>query len=67
MLAGGKRSTRLSFFIAGFGLACWAPLIPFAQSRINADGRYIRNVFYSAWALGAVVGHARIRRFIGED
>ena len=25
MLAKGKRSTRLAFFIAGFGLSCWAP------------------------------------------
>lgn len=26
-------STRIAFFIAGFGTAAWAPLVPFAQAR----------------------------------
>ena len=26
-------STRIAFFIAGFGMAAWAPLVPFAQAR----------------------------------
>lgn len=55
MLAGGKRSTRLAFFIAGFGLACWAPLIPFAQSRINADAATLGTLLLCL-GLGAVVG-----------
>jgi predicted MFS family arabinose efflux permease len=28
-------STRIAFFIAGFGMAAWAPLVPFAQARIG--------------------------------
>ncbi|WP_191059703.1 MFS transporter, partial [Geminicoccus harenae] len=32
-------STRMAFFIAGFALAAWAPLVPFAQARVGlGDG-----------------------------
>ncbi|HEY1720206.1 MAG TPA: MFS transporter [Magnetospirillaceae bacterium] len=30
-------ATYLSFFAAGFGLACWAPLVPFAKARTGVD------------------------------
>lgn len=30
-----KLATRLAFTVAGFGIACWAPLIPFAKERLN--------------------------------
>ena len=30
-------STRIAFFIAGFGVAAWAPLVPFAKARANLD------------------------------
>ncbi|MDA8250305.1 MAG: MFS transporter [Rhodospirillales bacterium] len=30
-------STRIMFFIAGFGMAAWAPLIPFAKARTGVD------------------------------
>ncbi len=30
-------STRLVFFIAGFGMAAWAPLVPFAKARAGID------------------------------
>ena len=30
-------ATRLAFFIAGLGMAAWAPLVPFAKTRINID------------------------------
>ena len=34
-----QQSTRLGFFIAGFGLAAWAPLVVFAQARTGlSDG-----------------------------
>lgn len=32
-----RLSTRIAFLVAGFGLAAWAPLIPFAKLRIGAD------------------------------
>ncbi|HEX8046970.1 MFS transporter [Rhizobium sp.] len=32
-----RLATRLAFLIAGFGLACWAPLVPFAKARLEVD------------------------------
>lgn len=37
--AGTRLATRLSFFVAGLTLACWAPLVPYAKARVGAaDG-----------------------------
>ncbi len=34
-----QASTRIAFFIAGFGVAAWAPLVPFAKARAGlTDG-----------------------------
>jgi predicted MFS family arabinose efflux permease len=30
-----RLATRLAFLVAGFGLACWAPLVPFAKQRLD--------------------------------
>ncbi|WP_172339580.1 MFS transporter [Novosphingobium sp. SG751A] len=30
-------ATRLSFLVAGFGIACWAPMVPFAKLRLGVD------------------------------
>lgn len=35
--APARLATRLAFFAAGFAMACWAPLIPFAKENIGAD------------------------------
>ncbi|MGJ4917095.1 MFS transporter [Bradyrhizobium sp. HKCCYLRH2060] len=32
-----RLATRLAFFVAGFGIACWAPLVPFAKQRLVVD------------------------------
>ena len=32
-----RLATRLAFLVAGFGLACWAPLVPFAKQRLGID------------------------------
>lgn len=32
-----KLATRLAFISAGFGVACWAPLVPYAKARCNVD------------------------------
>ncbi|ROM96821.1 MFS transporter [Pseudomonas brassicacearum] len=32
-----QRSTRIAFFIAGFGIAAWAPLVPYAKARAGLD------------------------------
>lgn len=34
---GTRLATRLSFLAAGFGLASWAPLVPFAKARLEVD------------------------------
>src|SRR5450631_1365954 len=34
-LTRAKLSTRLAFVAAGFGVACWAPLVPFAKTRCH--------------------------------
>lgn len=35
--AAARASTRAAFFLAGFGLAAWAPLVPFAKARAGLD------------------------------
>lgn len=32
-----RLATRLSFLVAGFGIACWAPLVPFAKAQLAID------------------------------
>ncbi|WDF72370.1 MFS transporter [Novosphingobium sp. KACC 22771] len=32
-----RLATRLSFLVAGFGVACWGPLVPFAKLRLAVD------------------------------
>ncbi len=32
--SGARLATRLSFLVSGFGLACWAPLVPLAKERL---------------------------------
>ena len=32
-----RLATRLSFLVAGFGVACWAPLVPFAKEKLHVD------------------------------
>ncbi|WP_128943562.1 MFS transporter [Bradyrhizobium zhanjiangense] len=37
----GLLGTRLTFFVAGFGLAAWAPLVPLAKERLAVDDRML--------------------------
>ncbi|MBO9685356.1 MAG: MFS transporter [Mitsuaria chitosanitabida] len=32
-----RLAVRLAFLVAGFGIACWAPLVPFARERLGID------------------------------
>ncbi|HEY2683098.1 MAG TPA: MFS transporter [Steroidobacteraceae bacterium] len=34
---GTRLATRIAFFIAGFLVSCWAPLVPYAQTRLGVD------------------------------
>lgn len=36
-LPAARLATRLAFLVAGFGVACWAPLVPFAKQRLGVD------------------------------
>lgn len=35
--AAPRLATRLAFLVSGFGLACWAPLVPLAKERLAID------------------------------
>lgn len=35
--AAARLATRLAFLVSGFGLACWAPLVPLAKVRLRID------------------------------
>ncbi|MGP2836204.1 MFS transporter [Serratia nevei] len=50
-----KMATRLAFFIAGFGLSCWAPMVPYAQTRIGAGSAELGSVLLCL-GLGSVIG-----------
>src|SRR3954464_5911390 len=32
-----RLATRLAFLVAGFGVSCWAPLVPFAKERLMVN------------------------------
>ncbi|WP_133648141.1 MFS transporter [Paraburkholderia flava] len=36
-LPAARLATRLAFLVAGFGVSCWAPLVPFAKARLGVD------------------------------
>ena len=36
-LPAARLATRWAFLVAGFGVACWAPLVPFAKQRLGVD------------------------------
>lgn len=51
----GKLSTKLVFFVAGFGLSSWAPLVPFAKERLHADAATLGTILLFL-GLGAAIG-----------
>lgn len=34
---GSRLASRLGFFVGGFSLACWAPLVPYVKARLGMD------------------------------
>lgn len=46
-------ATRLAFLVAGFSVACWAPMVPFAKERLNVD-EAILGVLLLCLGLGSV-------------
>lgn len=51
---GAGLSTRLSFFVAGFCMACWAPLIPVVKGRLGVDERTLGLLLLCA-GVGSIV------------
>ena len=35
-----RRATRVGFFMAGFGLSIWAPLVPYVRERIEMSDAF---------------------------
>ncbi|MDE5442395.1 MFS transporter [Bradyrhizobium sp. CSA207] len=49
-----RLATRLAFLVAGFGIACWAPLVPFAKARLAVDDGILGLLLLSL-GIGSVV------------
>ncbi|WP_028349618.1 MFS transporter [Bradyrhizobium murdochi] len=49
-----RLATRLAFFVAGFGIAGWAPLVPFAKDRMAVD-EGVLGFFLLCLGVGSVV------------
>jgi predicted MFS family arabinose efflux permease len=49
-----RLATRLAFLVAGFGVACWAPLVPFAKQRLALDDGVL-GVLLLCIGLGSVI------------
>lgn len=49
-----RLATRLAFLVAGFGVACWAPLVPFAKARLGV-GDGVLGMLLLCIGLGSVV------------
>jgi predicted MFS family arabinose efflux permease len=49
-----RLATRLAFLVAGFGVACWAPLVPFAKQRLGVDDG-ILGLLLLCLGLGSVI------------
>src|SRR5882757_3272350 len=50
---GTRHATRVSFLVAGFGLASWAPLVPFAKARVGVDDQVLGLLLLCS-ALGSI-------------
>jgi len=54
-IAQARLATSLTFFIAGFGLACWAPMVPYAKARLGTSHAELGTVLLFL-GLGSVLG-----------
>ncbi|MFC0401692.1 MFS transporter [Paraburkholderia rhizosphaerae] len=52
-----RLATRLAFLVAGFGIACWVPLVPFAKQRLGVDDGVL-GMLLLCIGLGSVVAMA---------
>src|SRR5215510_2798713 len=49
-----RLATRLAFLVAGFGVSCWAPLVPFAKNRLAIDEQVL-GVMLLCLGIGSVI------------
>jgi len=49
-----RLATRLAFLVAGFGVSCWAPLVPFAKMRLAIDEQML-GVLLLCLGIGSVI------------
>jgi predicted MFS family arabinose efflux permease len=49
-----RLATRLAFLVNGFGIGCWAPLVPFAKQRLAVDDGVL-GVLLLCIGLGSIV------------
>lgn len=52
--SGARLATRLAFLVAGFGVSCWAPLVPFAKDRLAIDEQML-GILLLCLGIGSVV------------
>lgn len=53
-----RLATRLAFWVAGFGVAAWAPLVPFAKHRLQIDDGTL-GLLLLCLGVGSVVAMSR--------
>lgn len=51
---GARSATRIAFLVAGFAVACWAPMVPYAKTRLNIDDSLL-GVLLLCLGLGSLV------------
>jgi predicted MFS family arabinose efflux permease len=49
-----RLATRLAFLVAGFGISCWAPIVPYAKDRLLVDERVL-GILLLCLGLGSLV------------
>jgi len=54
-LPAARLATRLAFLVAGFGVACWAPLVPFAKQRLGVDNDVLGLLLLLCIGVGSVM------------
>jgi predicted MFS family arabinose efflux permease len=52
-----RLSTRIAFFVAGFAVSCWAPLVPYAKDRLAVDERML-GILLLCLGIGSLVSMA---------
>src|SRR5687767_4113648 len=53
-----RLATQLAFWVAGFGVACWAPLVPYAKERLQVDDASL-GLLLLCLGIGAVAAMVR--------